>query len=93
MIASDSKYPPEDNDKYDKLSCEFKRHVVASVSRMILHYLACEQSYLYSTRSVTLITCGVKLHSWCQITQVCIDRSEQTNALWKQTSFVSKSVK
>ena len=29
----------------------------------------------------------------CKITQVCIDRSVQTNAHCKQTSFVSKSVK
>ena len=40
MIASDSKYPPEDNDKYNKPTCEFKRHIVASTSRMILHNLA-----------------------------------------------------
>ena len=48
VIASDSKYPPKDNDKYNKPSCEFKRHVVSLTSRMILHYLACEQFYLYS---------------------------------------------
>ena len=88
MVASDSKYPPEDNDKYDKLSCEFKRHVVASVSRMILHYLACEQSYLYSTRIALRMRELDNL--WCQITQVCIDRSVQTNSLCKQSSLVQK---
>ena len=48
MIASNSKYPPEDNEKYDKPNCEFKRHIVVSTSRMILHYLACQHPYLYS---------------------------------------------
>ena len=53
MIVSNSKYPQEDNDKYNKYLGIFDHHVFSSMSRLILSQLFCEQFYLYSMRRVT----------------------------------------
>ena len=82
MIASDSKYPPEDNDKYDKPSCEFKCHL--SLQQVEWYYIILlVSSPIYTQRGMhcacaNLIICGVKLHK-CELIKV-----------YKQMHYVNK---
>ena len=68
----DGKKLPEDNYKYNKLLCNLILHVAASISRGILHHLACEQFYIYLIRLNRLNRFDRfdRFYLWCQIIQV-----------------------